>query len=246
ARLGDPAVRAGSRGRGPPGVGRARGRRTGDPRGGRRRRPRAGPHAMAAGADRHPHGRRIGSRQHGTDRQQRRLRGSPRGRPHRGPGNAAGHRCDAGFRCRCIWPSVDWPDVELRRLGEPMRIYEGSPRQDWEEVLRSVGAYLDDRGMRSVIFLETDNGFIVQGTSVTGNTGGAGDSMGTATRETLTLHDDDVSKFMDEAIARRGNGAEPSPKHYESQLRVIGRYLDEQHPRDIFFFELDGAYIAKI
>ena len=29
-----------------------------------------------------------------------------------------------------------------------MRIYEGSPRQDWEEVLRSVGAYLDDRGMR--------------------------------------------------------------------------------------------------
>jgi hypothetical protein len=127
-----------------------------------------------------------------------------------------------------------------------MRIYEGSPRQDWEEVLRSVGAYLDDRGMRGVIFLETDNGFIIQGTSVTGNTGGAGDSMGTATRETLTLHDDDVSKFMDEAIARRGNGEDPLPSHYESQLRVIGHYLDEQHPRDIFFFELDGAYIARI
>ena len=47
-----------------------------------------------------------------------------------------------------------------------MRIYEGSPRQDWEEVLRSVGAYLDDRGMRSVIFLETDNGFIVQGLQI--------------------------------------------------------------------------------
>ena len=127
-----------------------------------------------------------------------------------------------------------------------MRIYEGSPRQDWEEVLRSVGAYLDDRGMRSVIFLETDNGFIIQGTSVTGNTSGAGDSLGTATRETLTLHDDDVSKFMDEAIARRGKGGDPSPKHYESQLRVIGRYLDEQHPRDIFFFEMDGAYIARV
>jgi hypothetical protein len=127
-----------------------------------------------------------------------------------------------------------------------MRIYEGSPRQDWEEVLRSVGAYLDDRGMRNVIFLETDNGFIIQGTSVTGNTGGAGDSLGTTSRETLTLHDDDVSRFMDEAIARRGQGDDASPKHYESQLRVIGRYLDEQHPRDIFFFELDGAYIAKI
>jgi hypothetical protein len=127
-----------------------------------------------------------------------------------------------------------------------MRIYEGSPRQDWEEVLRSVGAYLDDRGMRGVVFLETDNGFIIQGTSVASSTG-SGESMGSASRETLTLHDDDVSKFMDEAISRRGSGADqPAPRHYESQLRVIGRYLDEQHPRDIFFFELDGAYIARV
>jgi hypothetical protein len=127
-----------------------------------------------------------------------------------------------------------------------MRIYEGSPRQDWEEVLRSVGAYLDDRGMRSVVFIETDNGFIIQGTSVASSTG-TGESMGQTSRETLTLHDDDVSKFMDEAISRRGTGtAQATPKHYESQLRVIGRYLDEQHPRDIFFFELDGAYIARV
>ena len=127
-----------------------------------------------------------------------------------------------------------------------MRIYEGSPRQDWEEVLRSVGAYLDDRGMRGVVFIETDNGFIIQGTSVASSTG-SGESMGQATRETLTLHDDDVSKFMDEAIARRGSGTDPAPpRHYEAQLRVIGRYLDEQHPHDIFFFELDGAYIARV
>ena len=51
---------------------------------------------------------------------------------------------------------------------------------------------------------------------------------------------------MDEAIARRGQEPDPTPKHYEAQLRVIGRYLDEQHPRDIFFFELDGAYIARV
>ena len=127
-----------------------------------------------------------------------------------------------------------------------MRIYEGSPRQDWEEVLRSVGAYIDDRGMRSIIFLETDTGFIIQGTSVQADTG-TGESMGTVNRETLTLHDDDVSKFMDAAIARRGKQEEEAPPHhYEPQLRVIGRYLDEQHPRDIFFFEVDGSYIARI
>src|SRR5512132_1465350 len=106
-----------------------------------------------------------------------------------------------------------------------MRIYEGSPRQDWEEVLRSVGAYLDNRGMRAVIFLETDNGFIIQGLTIQSSTSG-GESLGSAKLETLTLHDDDVSKFMDEAIKRRGHeDAEPTPKHYEQQLRVIGRYV---------------------
>ena len=126
-----------------------------------------------------------------------------------------------------------------------MRIYEGSPRQDWEEVLRSVGAYIDDRGIRGMIFVETDTGFIIQGTAIQGSSG-SGESMGQAIRETLTLHDDDVSGFMDEAIARRGQAPAPTPRHYESQLRVIGRFLDEQHPRDVFFFELDGAYIARV
>jgi hypothetical protein len=127
-----------------------------------------------------------------------------------------------------------------------MRIYEGSPRQDWEEVLRSIGAYLDDKGMRAVIFIETDTGFIVQGTTVQSSVG-AGESMGQSNRETLTLHDDDISRFMDEAIKRRGQeDEEPGPNHYEQQLRVIGRYIDEQHPRDIFFFEVEGSYIARI
>jgi hypothetical protein len=126
-----------------------------------------------------------------------------------------------------------------------MRIYEGSPRQDWEEVLRSVGAYLDDRGMRGLVFVETDAGFIVQGTSVTGTTG-SGDTIGRAERETVTLQDEDVGKFMDDALARRGAAPDPTPKHYEAQLRVIGRYLDGVHPRDIFFFEMEGAYVIRL
>ena len=128
-----------------------------------------------------------------------------------------------------------------------MRIYEGSPRQDWEEVLRSVGAYLDDRGMRDLVLLETDTGFILQGTAVSNTPGSSwGEAIGTATRETLILKDDEVGEFMDTALAKRGQEPDPTPKHYESQLRVIGRYLDEQHPRDVFFFELDGAYIARM
>lgn len=128
-----------------------------------------------------------------------------------------------------------------------MRIYEGSPRQDWEEVLRSVGAYLDDRGMRGMVFVETDTGFIIQGTSVSSAAGSTwGESMGKAQRETVILGDEDVAKFMDDAMTRRGSEPDPTPKHYEAQLRVIGRYLDEQHPRDIFFFEIDGAYVIRL
>jgi hypothetical protein len=128
-----------------------------------------------------------------------------------------------------------------------MRIYEGSPRQDWEEVLRSVGAYLDQRGMRDLVFLETESGFIIQGTAVSDTQGSSwGDAIGKATHETFTLKDDEVGEFMDTSLAQRGQEPDPTPKHYESQLRVIGRYLDEQHPRDVFFFELDGAYVVRM
>ena len=39
-----------------------------------------------------------------------------------------------------------------------MRIYEGAPRQNYEEVLRSIGALLDQRGMREITLNETEDG----------------------------------------------------------------------------------------
>ena len=44
-----------------------------------------------------------------------------------------------------------------------MRIYEGSPRQDYEEVLRSIGAFVDQRGLQEILLAEAPDGFIVQG-----------------------------------------------------------------------------------
>ena len=127
-----------------------------------------------------------------------------------------------------------------------MRIYEGSPRQDFEEVLRSVGAYLDDRGMREILVVETDAGFVIQGLVIEGNASTWGESLGFATKETLTLLDDDSGRFMDEALANRGAAPDEVPDHYESALRMIGKYLDEQKPKDIFFFEQEGAYVLRL
>ena len=130
-----------------------------------------------------------------------------------------------------------------------MRIYEGSPRQDFEEVFRSIGAFLDQRGMKDVLLLEAPDGFIVQGLVTAG--GGPGtwsESVGTQTKETLTFLDDDIARFMEEAAARRGSRAQRRHRrgHYETAFRVIGRYMDDQKPRDVFFFEQDGAFVLRL
>jgi hypothetical protein len=129
-----------------------------------------------------------------------------------------------------------------------MRIYEGSPRQDFEEVFRSIGAFLDQRGMREVLLAEAPDGFIVQGLVTAGApTGGWGDALGTQSKETLTFLDDDIERFMQEALARRATAADPAAAGaYERAFRVLGRYMDEQKPRDVFFFEQDGAFVVRL
>jgi hypothetical protein len=131
-----------------------------------------------------------------------------------------------------------------------MRIYDGSPRQDFEEVLRSIGAYLDGRGTRDVMVMEAPDGFIVQGLTLLGTTSSTwSEAVGKVEKETMTFLDDDISRFMDAAAARRGGGPQIEPQgagRYEHSFRVIGRYLDEQHPRDIFFFEQDGAFLLRL
>lgn len=132
-----------------------------------------------------------------------------------------------------------------------MRIYEGSPRTDFEEVLRSIGAFVDHRGMRDVLVLEAPDGFVLQGLVHSGASSSAwSDSVGAIEKETLTFLDEDIAKFMDEAVARRGAGATPgapgSSGRYEDAFRVIGRYIDEQRPHDMFFFEQDGAFVVRL
>ncbi len=127
-----------------------------------------------------------------------------------------------------------------------MRIYEGSPRQDWEEVLRSVGAYLDDRGMRDIVFVEDAGGFILQGLIVEGSSSAWGESMGAEKRITIAVDDEDVAQFMEEAAGRRGQPSDGEPQRYEQELRVIGRFIDGERPRDLFFFEQAGAYVLRL
>jgi hypothetical protein len=130
-----------------------------------------------------------------------------------------------------------------------MRIYEGSPRQDFEEVFRSIGAFLDSRGVRDILLLEVPDGFIVQGLAAAGEAGSSwSESVGSIAKETLSFLDDDIARFMEEAAARRGSGVVEGTHAgpYEAALRVIGRWVDEERPKDVFLFEQDGAYVVRL
>jgi hypothetical protein len=131
-----------------------------------------------------------------------------------------------------------------------MRIYDGSPRQDFEEVLRSIGAYLDRRGMKELLVMEAPDGFIVQALTHVGASGSSwSETVGQVEKETMTFLDEDIAKFMDEAAARRGSGAQQDAievGRYEHALRVIGHFIDEQHPKDIFFVEQAGAFLLRL
>jgi hypothetical protein len=136
-----------------------------------------------------------------------------------------------------------------------VRIYEGAPRQNYEDILRSVGAILDQRGMREVTVAETDDGFMVQGLAVEpGEDKSWGDPSARQTKETFYLRDDDIARLMDESVARR-QGRAPAPpagatrsgvSFYEPALRVIGAYVDQQQPRDVFFFEQDHQFVMRL
>lgn len=92
-----------------------------------------------------------------------------------------------------------------------MRIYEGSPRQDFEEVFRSIGAFLDQRAMKDVLLVEAPDGFIVQGLVFAGASGSGtwSESIGSQVKETLTFLDDDIARSW---TRPRHDGDPPPPR----------------------------------
>ena len=131
-----------------------------------------------------------------------------------------------------------------------MRIYDGSPRQDWEEVLRSVGAYADQEHLKEVLFLELEGGFLLQGLGM--RAGGAdSDSFGATAKRTYELTDDQVAQLMDANAARRGSADADRPhpdmtNYYELAMRIIGAYIDSQKAHDVFLFEQDGSFVLRL
>src|SRR5262249_8902050 len=127
-----------------------------------------------------------------------------------------------------------------------MRIYEGRPRQDYEEVFRSLGGFIDQRGMRGVLILEVPDGFVLHGLALVPSENDVGSRI---EKESYTFLDEDVARVMEEARLRRGTRLDGVPAvagPYERALRVLGAYIDQQQPRDVFLMEQDGSWLLRL
>ena len=146
-----------------------------------------------------------------------------------------------------------------------MRIYEGAPRRDWEEVLRSLGAFADAEDLSEILILELPDRILLQGLGLVA--AADDDLLGTLRKRSHEFDDDGIAQLIDARATRRGlrpsdrpdvakydrdraeGGALPSvdlTNYYEQALRVVGRYVDEQQPRDVFLFEQDGNFVVRL
>lgn len=131
-----------------------------------------------------------------------------------------------------------------------MRIYEGSPRQNWEEVLRTIGAFADSEGLKELLLLELEGGFLLQGIGM--QAGGAdSDNFGSASKRTYELTDDQVAELIDASEGKRGSAESDRPlpdltNYYELGMRILGAYIDNQKAHDVFLFEQDGSFVLRL
>jgi hypothetical protein len=131
-----------------------------------------------------------------------------------------------------------------------MRIYDGSPRQDWEEVLRSIGAFVDGEHLKEVLLLELEGGFLLQGVGLSSG-GSDSDQLGSVSKRTYELTDEQIGELMDARSAQRGSAESDLPtaeltNYYELGMRVIGAFIDTQRAHDVFLFEQEGSFVLRL
>ena len=131
-----------------------------------------------------------------------------------------------------------------------MRIYDGSPRQDWEEVLRTIGAFADSERLKDLLLIELEGGFLLQGLGMQG-AGSDSDSYGALAKKTYEITDEQVADLMDESASKRGTADRDVPlpglaNYNELAMRIIGAYIDGQKAQDAFLFEQEGSFVLRL
>ncbi len=78
------------------------------------------------------------------------------------------------------------------------KLFQGMLKTDYQDVLRTIGHYVDEHGFSEIRLIETEDGLILQGKTSTGA------ARGDKKTETYLLTIQDVRDLMREAYTRRG------------------------------------------
>ena len=76
-----------------------------------------------------------------------------------------------------------------------MKLFAGVSVTDYQDVLRAIGALIDEQGLRDIRLWEHEHGMVVQGRRPDAEADGF---------ETFLLTDDDITAVMRDAYSRRG------------------------------------------
>ncbi len=79
-----------------------------------------------------------------------------------------------------------------------MKLFRGLSRSDYQDVLRAIGAYIDEHGYSDIRIIETEDGIVLQGRVETRN------NLGEASYDTFLITDDDIKKMVRDAFQKRG------------------------------------------
>lgn len=104
-----------------------------------------------------------------------------------------------------------------------MRLFDGLPRSDYQDLLRALGRYLDARSAVEVRLLEREAGMLVQARLSVAPTSGF---------HTWDFPDEDMMTLLHAAYDLRGHGQQRGIGHlgvsYQDLLRAVGRIMDRE------------------
>lgn len=89
-----------------------------------------------------------------------------------------------------------------------MKLFRRLEQSDYQDVLRVLGAFIDQNGYTDIRIIETDEGVVLQG-RVSDRS-----ALGEASFDTFLITDDDILKMRQEAFDRRTH----TPSHKPSLL----------------------------
>jgi hypothetical protein len=79
-----------------------------------------------------------------------------------------------------------------------MKLFQGMGRTEYQDVLRVLGFFIDERGYSDVRIIEIDDGIVIQGRVPDRR------ELGTASFDTFLITEEDLKEMVRDAFRRRG------------------------------------------